>query len=284
MKVAISQFSMSDEKERNIAKASQYVKEAAKRGAELLLLPELFATPYFCKEENYDHFDLAETKEDSALLKHFQSLAKEFAIILPISFFEKENNHYFNSLVTYDENGREVCFYRKSHIPTGAGYEEKFYFRPGNTGFKVAKTSKVKVGSAICWDQWFPETARVLALKGAELLCYPTAIGSEPVTGKDSISHWKNVMIGHAAANLTPVLASNRVGVEKEGNTEVTFFGHSFIANQHGDILVEMDNKQEGIAIVDLNLHEIAKERTTWGVFRDRRPELYSIIATYKEE
>lgn len=284
MKVAITQMKMSSKMEENIQKAESLIRGAAKEGAKLILLPELFYLPYFCKEEDYACFQLARSKEESPILAHFAKLAGELHVILPISFFEKANNQYFNSLVVYDIDGKELTHYRKSHIPTGAGYEEKFYFAPGNTGFKVSKAHGVNVGAAICWDQWFPETARALALKGAEVFCFPTAIGSEPVTGKDSRAHWRNVMLGHAAANLTPVLASNRIGEEKQGNTSVTFFGNSFIGDQHGEILILMDDKEEGYRVIDLDLSAIEKERTTWGVFRDRRPELYTAISDYKEE
>ena len=241
-------------------------------------MPELFEGHYFCQIEDYDNFSLAENFHDSKTLKHFQEIAKETHMVLPISFFEKSGNCYFNSLAMIDNDGKIVGLYRKSHIPTGECYEEKFYFTPGDTGFQVFSTHIGKIGVGICWDQWFPETARILALKGAEILLFPTAIGSEPVLVKDSKSHWQNVMKGHAAANIMPVLASNRVGVEEAKNSSMKFFGSSFIADQHGDFVSEMNREEEGIRVAEFDLNEIANERTAWGVFRDRRIDLYSPI------
>ena len=247
IKVAITQFSMPDNYEKCIEKADEFIKTASKNGVDLLLLPELFEGYYFCQIENYDFFAKAEEAKDSKTLKHFQEMAKEYKIVLPISFFEKSGNCYFNSLVMIDKDGTIVDLYRKSHIPTGECYEEKFYFTPGDTGFKVFKTKAGNIGVGICWDQWFPETARILALKGAEILLFPTAIGSEPVLPKDSKSHWQNVMKGHAAANIMPVLAANRVGVESMGKSSIKFYGSSFIADQHGDFVEEMNREEEGI-------------------------------------
>jgi len=276
IKVAIAQFSMPDNYEKCIEKADEYIKTASKNGADLLLLPELFEGLYFCQIENYDFFSKAEEVKDSKTLKHFQEMAKEYKIVLPISFFEKSGNCYFNSLVVIDKDGSIVDLYRKSHIPTGECYEEKFYFTPGDTGFKVFKTKAGTIGVGICWDQWFPETARILALKGAEILLFPTAIGSEPpVLPKDSKSHWQNVMKGHAAANIMPVLAANRVGVESLGKSSMKFYGSSFIADQHGDFVTEMNREEEGIRFAEFDLSEIAKERFGWGVYRDRRTDLY---------
>ena len=275
IKVAIAQFSMPDNYEKCIEKADEYIKTASKNGVDLLLLPELFEGLYFCQIENYDFFSKAEEVKDSKTLKHFQEMAKEYKIVLPISFFEKSGNCYFNSLVMIDKDGTIVDLYRKSHIPTGECYEEKFYFTPGYTGFKVFKTKAGNIGVGICWDQWFPETARILALKGAEILLFPTAIGSEPVLPKDSKSHWQNVMKGHAAANIMPVLAANRVGVEAMGKSSMKFYGSSFIADQHGDFVTEMNREEEGIRFAEFDLSEIAKERFGWGVYRDRRTDLY---------
>ena len=275
IKVAIAQFSMPDNYEKCIEKADEYIKTASKNGVDLLLLPELFEGLYFCQIENYDFFSKAEEVKDSKTLKHFQEMAKEYKIVLPISFFEKSGNCYFNSLVMIDNDGTIVDLYRKSHIPTGECYEEKFYFTPGDTGFKVFKTKAGNIGVGICWDQWFPETARILALKGAEILLFPTAIGSEPVLPKDSKSHWQNVMKGHAAANIMPVLAANRVGVEAMGKSSMKFYGSSFIADQHGDFVTEMNREEEGIRFAEFDLSEIAKERFGWGVYRDRRTDLY---------
>ena len=266
---------MPDNYEKCIEKADEYIKTASKNGVDLLLLPELFEGLYFCQIENYDFFSKAEEVKDSKTLKHFQEMAKEYKIVLPISFFEKSGNCYFNSLVMIDKDGTIVDLYRKSHIPTGECYEEKFYFTPGDTGFKVFKTKAGNIGVGICWDQWFPETARILALKGAEILLFPTAIGSEPVLPKDSKSHWQNVMKGHAAANIMPVLAANRVGVEAMGKSSMKFYGSSFIADQHGDFVTEMNREEEGIRFAEFDLSEIAKERFGWGVYRDRRTDLY---------
>lgn len=283
IKVAATQMSISWDLENNIKKATEMVKKCKEKGANIVLLQELFATPYFCQKENYDYFNLAETYKDSKLIKHFQKVAKEFDVVLPISFFEKAGNSYFNSLVVIDADGSVVDLYRKSHIPTGECYEEKFYFSPGDTGFKVFKTKYGRLGVAICWDQWFPETARCLALKGAQILFYPTAIGSEPVLPKDSKTHWQNVMCGHAAANIMPVVASNRIGTETEKDSSMTFFGSSFIANEEGEKVEELDRTSEGFIIHEFDLDEIDKKRRDWGVFRDRRIDLYQSLLKYDD-
>lgn len=278
LKVAITQFSMSEKYEENIAKADSLIKEAKDKGAQIILLPELFEGHYFCQIEDYDNFELAEEAFNSKTLQHFQKVSKELNVVLPISFFEKDGNCFFNSLAMIDSNGEILGIYRKSHIPTGECYEEKFYFTPGDTGFKVFATSFGKIGVGICWDQWFPETARILALQGAEILLFPTAIGSEPVLDKDSKNHWQNTMKGHAAANIMPLLASNRVGIEKAKNSSMKFFGSSFIADQHGDFVEEMNREEEGVRVAEFDLKEIAKERYSWGVYRDRRIDLYSSL------
>ncbi|HPV69421.1 MAG TPA: N-carbamoylputrescine amidase [Bacilli bacterium] len=283
MKVAITQFKMSWNIEENLAKAEQMVRKAAQKGAQLILLPELFKTPYFCQKENYDYFDLAEEIESSPTISRFQKLAAELNVVLPISFFEKAGNVHFNSLVMIDSDGKNLGLYRKSHIPTGECYEEKFYFSPGDTGFKVFKTIYGRIGVGICWDQWFPEVARSLALLGAQLIVYPTAIGSEPVLPKDSKDHWQNTMRGHAAANIIPVLASNRIGTESDKNSTMTFFGSSFIADEDGNIAVELSRDEESIAVAEFDLKSIDKKRISWGVFRDRRPDLYGSIIKYDD-
>lgn len=280
IKAAITQFSMSKNYNENIEKAKKLVQKASQMGANIILLPELFEGEYFCQVEDYNNFDLAENTSSSKTIAFFQKLAKEEGVVLPISFFEKENNSYFNSLAMIDADGSLLGIYRKSHIPTGECYEEKFYFTPGDTGFKVFKTRFGNVGVGICWDQWFPETARILALKGAEILLFPTAIGSEPILPKDSKDHWQNTMRGHAAANIMPLLASNRVGTEKIQNSSMTFFGSSFISDQHGVLVKEMNRVDEGIAIASFDLDEINNERRDWGVFRDRRIDLYSPLLT----
>lgn len=278
MKVAITQLKMSWDIEDNLAKAEQIVRKAAIQGAKIILLPELFKTPYFCQKENYDYFSLSEELNSSATIAHFQRLAQELEVVLPISFFEKAGNVHFNSLVMIDADGKNLGLYRKSHIPTGECYEEKFYFSPGDTGFRVFKTKYGKVGVGICWDQWFPEVARSLALMGAEIIVYPTAIGSEPILPKDSKDHWQNTMKGHAAANIVPILASNRIGTESDKDSTMTFFGSSFIADEDGNIVSELSRVEENFAIADFDLKAINKKRVLWGVFRDRRPDLYDSL------
>lgn len=281
IKVAITQMSCSNDYQKNIAKAEDLVQKCAKNGANVILIQELFSNLYFCQVEDYDKFALAEEADNSYLIKHFQEVAKKYNVVLPISFFEKSGPNYFNSLVMIDADGKNLGLYRKTHIPTGQCYEEKFYFSPGDTGFKVFKTKFGKIGIGICWDQWFPETARCLALNGAQLLLYPTAIGSEPVLVRDSMPHWRNTMCGHAAANIIPVCASNRVGKEAAPNSEMVFQGYSFIADQYGNVVEEMNREEEGFRIHEFDLDAIDHERVSWGVFRDRRPECYQDIIHY---
>jgi N-carbamoylputrescine amidase len=276
VKVAITQFSMSENDEDNLLKADALIAEASKEGAQMVLLPELFEGHYFCQIEDYANFSKAEEAGSSKTIRHFQTIAQQHHVVLPISFFEKAGNVYFNSLAFVDSDGKLLGIYRKSHIPTGECYEEKFYFAPGDTGFKVFESSIGKVGVGICWDQWFPETARILTLKGAEILVFPTAIGSEPVLPKDSKDHWTNTMRGHAAANIIPVLASNRIGTEKAGKSSMKFFGSSFISDQHGEVCASMSREEEGFRIQSFDLSAIDQERQNWGVFRDRRVDLYS--------
>ncbi|HAS56477.1 MAG TPA: N-carbamoylputrescine amidase [Firmicutes bacterium] len=276
VKVGLVQMKMSSIYEENIAKADHYIEKLVNQGAKLVLLPELFSRYYFCQIEDYEYFDFAETASCSKTLSHFQEVAKKYKVILPISFFEKDNNCYFNSLAMIDENGNILGIYRKSHIPTGECYEEKFYFTPGDTGFMVFDTSIGKIGVGICWDQWFPETARILALKGAEIILYPTAIGSEPVLDKDSKDHWQNVMKGHAASNIVPVLAANRIGKESIKSSSMTFFGSSFISDEYGNKVAELNRDEENCLVYEFDFEKINKERRDWGVFRDRRVDLYS--------
>lgn len=278
VKVAATQMSISWDIEDNLIKAEQMVRKAAQAGAKIILLQELFKTPYFCQIENYDYFKLAEEYPHSQLIARFQKIAQELDVVLPISFFEKDGNVFFNSLAMVDADGTILGKYRKAHIPTGQCYEEKFYFSPGDDDFKVFATKYGKVGIGICWDQWFPEVARILALQGAEIILYPTAIGSEPVLDKDSKDHWQHVMCGHAAANIIPVVASNRVGVEKEKGSAMTFFGSSFIADQYGNMVASMDRRSEGFITFEFDLQNINDQRISWGVFRDRRPDLYQRI------
>lgn len=284
IKVAITQMKCSSDYEKNIKNAEEMVKKACKSGANIVLLQELFSNLYFCQVEDYEKFSLAEAREKSPLIRYFKEVAKKYNVVLPISFFEKSGNNYFNSLVVIDADGKDLGLYRKTHIPTGQCYEEKFYFSPGDTGFKVFNTKFGRIGIGICWDQWFPETARILTLKNAQILLYPTAIGSEPVLVRDSMPHWRNTMCGHAAANIIPVCASNRVGEEKAPNSSMVFQGYSFIANQYGEVVESMNREEEGFRIHEFDLDAIDKERVSWGVFRDRRPECYSMIKKYSKQ
>lgn len=280
VKVAATQFASRHDYEKNMEAAENLVRQAAEKGANIILLQELFERDYFCQIEDYKNFDLAEEYETSKTLKRFAALAKELGVVLPISFFEKQNNSFFNSLCVIDADGSKLGLYRKTHIPTGECYEEKFYFTPGDTGFKVFSTAYGKIGIGICWDQWFPETARCLALNGAEILFFPTAIGSEPVLPKDSKDHWQHAMQGHAASNIMPVIASNRIGIESVGNSSMKFFGSSFIADEYGNKVEELDRETEGVLVHEFDLDAIYHERIDWGVFRDRRPEMYGDLLT----
>ncbi len=279
--VAATQFAMSDDRSANIEKAVSMVRHAAVMGANIVLLPELFEIPYFCKDQEPEWFAEALPAEGNPTLARFSALARELEVVLPVSFFERANNAYYNSIMIIDADGTQLGLYRKSHIPDGPGYQEKFYFRPGDTGFKVWATRFGRIGVAICWDQWFPESARVMALQGAELLFYPTAIGSEPQDATlDSRDHWQRVMQGHAGANLVPLVASNRVGREAGLLATTTFYGSSFIADPTGAKLAEAGREEEAVLISRFDLDKIRRQRDSWGVFRDRRPELYGAIAT----
>ncbi|WP_178022298.1 N-carbamoylputrescine amidase [uncultured Paenibacillus sp.] len=285
VKVAATQMSCSSNKEENIAKADQLVREAARQGAQIILLQELFETPYFCQKEKSDYYVYATELEENAAIQHFRKVAKELEVVLPISFYEKKNNARYNSLAVIDADGEVLGRYRKSHIPDGPGYEEKFYFNPGDTGFKVWKTRYAKIGVGVCWDQWYPEAARCMALMGAELLFYPTAIGSEPQDGSiDSKDHWQMCMLGHAASNLVPVIASNRVGIETDEDSSITFYGSSFIAGPQGNKVAEADRTEETVLVAEFDLGQLEIQRIEWGIFRDRRPDLYKIITSYDGE
>ena len=281
--VAAVQMACGGSPEENIGKATEMVKQAASMGARLILLPELFEGPYWCKDQDPAYFDWARPVLDNPVLIHFMELAQDLGVVLPISFFEEAGKAYFNSLLMIDGDGSPQGLYRKSHIPDGPGYQEKFYFSPGDTGFQVWETDAAAVGVGICWDQWFPEAARVMALKGAEILLYPTAIGSEPPPAPphDSAGHWRRVMQGHAGANIVPVVASNRVGREVGATSEITFYGTSFIADETGAIVAEMDREAEGVITATFDLDAIRRRRQGWGLFRDRRPELYKAILGY---
>ena len=280
MKVTLSatQMACSRNYDENIRHATEMVKAAHKRGADVILLQELFQRNYFCQVEDYRRFDFAEEYEHSKTLEHFSNVAKELEVVLPISFFEKAGNCFFNSLCVIDSDGQRLGLYRKSHIPTGDNYEEKFYFTPGDTGFKVFRSHFGNVGIGICWDQWFLETGRILALKGADFLMFPTAIGSDPVLPIDSSKHWQNAMIGQSALNIMPVVASNRIGTESEEKTSMTFYGHSFITDECGNVVEQADNRSETILTHTFDLDECYRRRRDWGIFRDRRTDLYGTI------
>jgi N-carbamoylputrescine amidase len=282
VKVAATQMSCSHNIDENISKAESLVRSAADKGAQIILLQELFETPYFCQKEKSDYYVYATELENNKAINHFKALANQLQVVLPISFYEKKNNARYNSLAVIDANGEVLGKYRKSHIPDGPGYEEKFYFNPGDTGFKVWNTRYGKIGVGICWDQWYPEAARCMALMGAEILFYPTAIGSEPQDRSiDSKDHWQTCMMGHAAANLMPVVASNRVGLEVDEDSKITFYGSSFIAGSEGNKIAELDRTEETVLVAEFDLDQLEKQRIEWGIFRDRRPDLYKIITTY---
>ena len=278
--VAATQMACSWDIEGNLNAAEKLVRDAVSQGAQVVLLQELFATPYFCIDTHEpDHFRHAVAYPSAELIQRFSRLAAELQVVLPLSYFEESDGAYYNSLCMIDADGAVLDNYRKSHIPEGPGYEEKNYFRRGDTGFRVWDTRYGRLGAGICWDQWFPEVARVLALEGAELIFYPTAIGSEPVdTHIDSKDHWQRVMQGHSAANLTPVIASNRIGVETGKEFELTFYGSSFITDIAGAKLQEGSRNISEILLQTFDLAELAESRKAWGVFRDRRPDLYRRI------
>ena len=282
VKVAATQMSCSGNIDENISKAEKLVREAAAQGAQIILLQELFETPYFCQKEKSDYYTYATELELNKAVNHFKAIAKELEVVLPISFYEKKNYARYNSLAVIDADGTVMGKYRKSHIPDGPGYEEKFYFNPGDTGFKVWNTRYAKIGVGICWDQWYPEAARVMSLMGAEILFYPTAIGSEPQDGSiDSKDHWQTCMLGHAAANLIPVVASNRIGEETDEESSINFYGSSFIAGPQGNKVVEAGRDEETVLVSEFDLDALEVGRIEWGIFRDRRPELYRLISSY---
>ncbi len=282
--VAACQFACGDDHAANLDSAERLVREAAAGGARLVLLQELFETPYFCRTQRPEHLALARPVDGNPVVERFRSLARELGVVLPVSFFERAGQAHFNSIAIVDADGSLLGVYRKSHIPDGPGYQEKYYFTPGDTGFKVWGTAYGRIGVGICWDQWFPEAARSMALQGAEILLYPTAIGSEPPDPTfDTSGHWQRTMQGHAAANVTPVIASNRVGTESSGADDpaaVTFYGSSFIADQTGEIVAAADRVTSQVVTASFDLDAIAAHRSTFGLFRDRRPDLYQAIGT----
>jgi N-carbamoylputrescine amidase len=279
--VGAVQISCGDDVNANLDKIELHVRDAARRGARLVVLQELFEGPYFCIDIDAAHNKRAKPFQGHSTVARLSSLAKELGVVLPVSFFEDAGDKRFNSLAMIDADGKTRGLYRKSHIPDSPGYSEKFYFAEGDTGFMVHETAVGKIGAGICWDQWFPEAARSMVLKGAEILIYPTAIGSEPsYPAWDSRDHWQRVMQGHAGANLTPLIASNRVGVETGTSGSMVFYGSSFIADHTGAKLAEADRVTEGVITASLDMEEIAQQRRAWGVFRDRRIDLYGEIAT----
>jgi len=281
--IAAIQMSCSRVVEENIKKADKMVREAASKGAQIILLPELFEHQYFCQERRYEYYDFAKTVEENDAVKHFAKVAAELSVVIPVSFYEKDGNVLYNSVAVIDADGTILGVYRKTHIPDDHFYQEKFYFTPGNTGFKVWETKYGCIGVGICWDQWFPETARSMAVQGAEILFYPTAIGSEPIIECDSMPHWRRCMQGHAGSNLMPVVAANRIGLEtvepcKENGGQTSslcFYGSSFMTDETGAILEDASRDSEEILIHTYDLDEIANNRLSWGIFRDRRPECY---------
>lgn len=285
VKVSAVQMAMSSSRNENIEKAERLVRQAASQGANIVLLPELFETLYFCQERNYEYYSLAYETEKNPAVKRMLKLSRELNIVIPVSFFERSRNLRFNTVAVVD-CGRLLGTYRKTHIPDDHFYQEKFYFSPGDTGFKVFYTTFGKIGVGICWDQWFPEAARCMALMGAEIIFYPTAIGSEPILEVDSMPHWRRCMQGHSAANIVPVVVANRVGIETvepsyENNNQtssLSFYGSSFITDEIGEIKQSADRTSETVITAEFDLHKIEEERLSWGIFRDRRPEQYGII------
>lgn len=282
--VAASQMACTWDMEENLSKADFLIREAAGRGAQVIQIQELFATPYFCIEQHPSHLRLAASAGESPVIAHMAALAKELGVVLPTSWFERAGPAFFNSMAMIDADGKMLGVYRKSHIPNGVGYQEKNYFSPGDTGFRVWETAFGKIGVGICWDQWFPEAARCMALAGAEVLMYPTAIGSEPgEPSLDSSVHWQNAMCGHAAANIMPVVASNRIGTEQakhDPSLELTFYGSSFIADHTGVKVAEANRTDQTVLVHSFDRDAIREYRESWGVYRDRRPDLYAALGT----
>ena len=283
VKTAAVQMRCEKQVQDNIAHAEELVRKAAAEGAQIILLPELFERPYFCQERRYEYYQYAKPVMENEAVCRFRQVARELSVVLPVSFYERDRNLLFNSVAVLDADGSILGIYRKTHIPDDHYYQEKFYFTPGDTGFRVFETRYGTIGVGICWDQWFPETARFMAVKGEELLYYPTTIRSEPILSVDSMPHWRRVMQGHAAANLMPVIAANRIGTEtvepcpENGNQKsaLRFYGSSFITDGTGEIAVSMDRDSEGVIASEFDLDELMEERLSWGLFRDRRPEVY---------
>lgn len=283
VKVAATQMSCSWDAKETLDKAERLVREAAAKGAQIILQQELFEHPYFCQHHNFDYLELSTPLDENPAVNRFQQVAAELKVVIPVCFYERAGNKAFNSVAMIDADGSILGIYRKTHIPDGVPYAEKFYFTPGDTGFLVWNTAYAKIGLGICWDQWFPETARCLALKGAEMLLFPTAIGNELYLPFDSKDHWQRCMQGHAAANVMPVIASNRIGTERDevNDTEMTFYGSSFITDETGGKIAEANRTDETVLVAELDLDRIAVKRRQWGIFRDRRPDMYQTILTH---
>ena len=284
--VAAIQMRMTKDPAENLGHAEALVREAAAKGAKIALLPELFERPYFCQERRYDFLNYALPVSENPAVLRMRQIAEELDIVLPVSFFERDGNRLYNSVAMIDAGGRLLGVYRKTHIPDDHYYQEKFYFSPGDTGFRVFETRFGRVGVGVCWDQWFPEAARAMALLGADVLLYPTAIGSEPILGVDSMPHWRRVMQGHAAANILPVVAANRVGEERVSpsaenggqSSALVFYGSSFLTDETGEVLAQADRAEETILYARYDFGRIRSERLNWGLFRDRRPECYGLL------
>lgn len=284
--VAAVQMSCATEPSENIAHAEELVRQAAAKGAQIILLPELFERPYFCQERRYEYYAYATTVTENPAVQRFREVCRELEIVIPISFYEKDGTRLFNSVAMIDADGSVLGVYRKTHIPDDHYYQEKFYFTPGNTGFRVFETRFGRVGVGICWDQWFPETARCLALAGADVILYPTAIGSEPILDVDSAGHWQRTMQGHSAANIVPVVAANRYGVEvvspcaENGGQQsaLRFYGTSFLTDETGAVLVQAERDGDAVLTASYDFASIRRARMEWGLFRDRRPECYGTI------
>jgi N-carbamoylputrescine amidase len=276
MQLAALQLALTDDIDANILAVSELVREAAGQGARVILPPELFEGHYFCQHQDERFFERAKTVAEHSAVRAMQALAAELAVYIPCSFFERDGPHYYNSLAMIDEVGSVMGVYRKAHIPDGPGYCEKFYFRPGNSGFKVWETRYGTLGVGICWDQWYPETARALMLMGADVLLFPTAIGDEPANeALDTSRLWRRAMLGHAVSNVVPVVASNRTGAEVVNGTSQSYYGHSFIADERGDILTEFGDAATGVLTAEIDVAAVRKHRATFGFFRDRRPDMY---------
>ena len=282
VRIAATQMRCGHDRGANIDRAESLVRQAAGAGAQIILLQELFETPYFCPEQKIEHFALARRFTDNDTIRYFSTMAAELGVVLPISFFEQDNNSYYNTVVVIDADGQIMGRYRKSHIPDGPGYQEKFYFTPGNTGFKVWQTRHGNVGVAVCWDQWFPEAARIMAQQGADVLLYPTAIGCHPmVPGYDSQTTWQRAMQGHAACNAVPVVAANRIGNEDWDELTMSFYGSSFITDQRGEIVAQASRELEEVVAASFDFNALRDERAAWGFFRDRRPALYQPLLSH---